>query len=364
VEALVASKTLTVRLRRPAGVVIAVIGALSISPAVGMATTATFDLEELPLIHDCSSSSIGVPIMSTQSGLTATFTREGGGDLAIDNLGGTPGSASFGMRTLCPSPLGELPEGVLADFSAPVDSVSVDFGNNDFSDVVGYLEAYSGPAGSGTLLDSDVRTLHDNTGGLSFFIDTFSVAASGIASVRFNTGDFDHPNQFVFDNIVAGFGTPPPPTGGLCFGQPATGTTGTNGNDVIITGNGADTVDGLGGDDLICTQGGADFVRGGNGNDMIHSGTGDDNAGGGAGADQVQGGSGADRVQGGGGDDTVRGSEGNDKVNGGDGADQVFGGADNDVLTGNTGAPDACNGGAGSDALAANSGCETVTQVP
>jgi Ca2+-binding RTX toxin-like protein len=360
----VASKTLTVRLRRLAGVVTAVIGALSISPAVGAATTATFDLEELPLIHDCNSSEVGVPIPSTQSGLTATFTREGGGDLAVISLPGNPPPAAFGSRTLCPSPLGELPEGVIADFSAPVDAVSVDFGNQDFSDAVGYLEAYSGPGGSGTLLDSDSRLLHDGTFGSSFTIETFTVVASGIRSVRFNTGDFDHPNRFVFDNIVAGFDTAPPPAHGLCLGQPATGTTGTDGNDVILTGNGPDTVDGGRGDDLICTQGGDDFVRGGLGNDMIHSGTGDDNAGGGAGADQVQGGSGNDVVQGGGGDDTVRGSEGNDSVNGGDGADQVFGGADDDALTGNTGAPDACNGGAGNDHLAANSGCETVTQVP
>jgi hypothetical protein len=342
----------------------AVIGALLVSPGVGMAATATFDLEELPLIHDCSSSEVGVPIVSSQPGLTATFRREGGADLAVSNLGGPPGAEAFGTRTLCPSPLGELPDGVLADFSAPVDSVSVDFGKNDFSDVIGYLEAYSGPGATGTLLDSDTRMLHDDTGGLSFFIATFSVAASGIASVRFNTGDFDHPNRFVFDNIVAGFGSTPPPVRGLCFGQRATTTVGTEGDDVIVTANGADTVDGRGGNDLICTNGGDDFVRGGTGDDRVDAAGGNDNVGGAAGVDQLLGGSGNDQVHGGTDDDIVRGAEGNDTLNGGDGADQVIGGLNDDVLFGDAGAPDACNGGAGFDRVPAGGGCETVANVP
>lgn len=162
----------------------------------------------------------------------------------------------------------------------------------------------------------------------------------------------------------------PPPSGtDLCFGKVATITgsgvvTGTNGNDVIITGNGADTVDGRGGNDLICTHGGDDFVRGGTGNDQISAGNGNDNAGGQAGNDLVQGVNGNDEIQGSEGDDTLRAGFGNDKVNGGDGADRLFGDENNDLLDGGAGAPDSCDGGTGADSLTAAHGCESVSNVP
>jgi hypothetical protein len=155
----------------------------------------------------------------------------------------------------------------------------------------------------------------------------------------------------------------------LCFGLQATiagnGTvTGTNGDDVIITGNGDDTVDGKGGNDRICTRGGDDHVRGGTGNDRINSGNGTDNTGGHAGDDIVQSTGGDDDVQGGDGMDRVQGGEGNDTLNGGDGSDSVQGQGDNDLLAGNAGAPDYCDGGTGTDQATANSGCEVTANVP
>ena len=162
---------------------------------------------------------------------------------------------------------------------------------------------------------------------------------------------------------------PPPPSGDLCFGQPATITgngvvTGTEGDDVIITGNGNDVVDGKGGNDRICTRGGDDHARGGAGNDRLNSGNGNDNTGGQSGNDIVQSTGGNDDVQGGDGQDHVQGGEGNDTLNGGNDVDAVEGQGGNDLLAGNAGAPDYCDGGAGTDATPANGGCETIVGIP
>ena len=160
-----------------------------------------------------------------------------------------------------------------------------------------------------------------------------------------------------------------PPGNPLCFGQQATivgnGTvTGTNNDDVIVTGNGADVVDGRGGNDRICTHGGGDFVRAGSGDDRVSGGNGNDNLGGQSGNDLIQGVNGDDDIQGEKDDDTMRGGSGDDDVNGGDGADRLFGEDDSDTLAGGGGAPDSCDGGAGSDNLAASHGCESVSNVP
>ena len=164
-------------------------------------------------------------------------------------------------------------------------------------------------------------------------------------------------DDFDFDTVVG------PPVG-LCFGEQATTATGTSGDDVIITGDGADVVDGKGGNDRICTNGGADFVRGGAGNDQIDSGDGADNAGGQAGQDIVMGGGDDDDVQGGDGMDHVQGGEGNDTLNGGNDTDAVEGQGGNDVLAGNAGANDHCDGGDGTDRATTNGGCETIVGVP
>ena len=162
---------------------------------------------------------------------------------------------------------------------------------------------------------------------------------------------------------------PPPPSGDLCFGQPATITgngvvNGTEGDDVIITGNGNDIVDGKGGNDRICTRGGDDHARGGAGNDRLNSGNGNDNTGGQSGNDIVQSTGGNDDVQGGDGMDHVTGGEGNDTLNGGNDVDAVEGEGGNDLLAGNAGSPDYCDGGAGTDATPANGGCETIVGIP
>ena len=70
-------------------------------------------------------------------------------------------------------------------------------------------------------------------------------------------------------------------TAPTCFGQPATTTVGTPGDDVIVGTEGADQINagaghdficGLGGDDLLAGQGGPDSISGGRGNDNIDGG--------------------------------------------------------------------------------------------
>jgi Ca2+-binding RTX toxin-like protein len=110
----------------------------------------------------------------------------------------------------------------------------------------------------------------------------------------------------------------------LCFGQPANGTVGTGGNDVLIGGPNADIIDGRGGHDSLCGQGGGDTIRGRSGNDKINGGDGNDTLSGSGGDDEIIGGAGSDQISGGGGHDLIRVNDGEvDTVNCGLGRDTV-----------------------------------------
>ena len=131
-----------------------------------------------------------------------------------------------------------------------------------------------------------------------------------------------------------------------CDGRPVTvdvalGQTATEGDDVILGTDGADTVNGLGGDDVICGGLDADQLRGGPGRDRIFGGNGDDglraDAGGGLivggqGQDAIHGGSGADSLRGGPGTDAIAGRAQNDRIDGGTGTNGCDGGPGKDVL--------------------------------
>jgi Ca2+-binding RTX toxin-like protein len=136
--------------------------------------------------------------------------------------------------------------------------------------------------------------------------------------------------------------------GGLCNGQPASRTwldasgqpgvtliEGTNGDDVIIGGDGDDNIAAGPGDDVVCGGPGDDSLDGDDGDDAIIGGTGDDGPSGGAGNDTLVGGSGDDDPEGGPGHDFIVGGEGDDwikssdddevdKVSAGDGFDICF----------------------------------------
>lgn len=87
-----------------------------------------------------------------------------------------------------------------------------------------------------------------------------------------------------------------------------------DGNDIITTGKGNDTVNGGNGNDSITTGNGKDIVRGDDGNDTINTGNGNDEIVGGAGADSVIAGNGKDTIVTGNGSDTVDAGNGNDLI--------------------------------------------------
>ncbi len=147
------------------------------------------------------------------------------------------------------------------------------------------------------------------------------------------------------------------------------GTTGTNGDDLILGtpfpdridgGVGNDTIDARGGDDLIDGGPGDDHIVGGAGNDTIIGGTGHDVIFAGAGRDVVSGGPGNDRIFGEDGDDTLFGDEGDDLVDGGAGSDILAGGTGDDTLDGGEG-DDRIDGGDGSDLALAGLGRDVVS---
>ena len=101
---------------------------------------------------------------------------------------------------------------------------------------------------------------------------------------------------------------------GVQIGTDANETfTGTADPDLIVAGQGIDSLSGNDGADVLC---------GGNGNDPID---------GGNGPDTIDGGSGNDGITGGAGDDVLRGGQGIDSLTGNAGADSFSGGQGADV---------------------------------
>lgn len=108
--------------------------------------------------------------------------------------------------------------------------------------------------------------------------------------------------------------------------------TGTNGNDVIVGGGGANTINGKGGNDVICGGGGNDVINAGAGNDQVQGGPGEDTINGGTGADNLKGGPGNDDINGGGHNDILAGEEGVDSLNGNTGTNWCTGGGVQTIL--------------------------------
>jgi Ca2+-binding RTX toxin-like protein len=114
----------------------------------------------------------------------------------------------------------------------------------------------------------------------------------------------------------------------------------------------ADRIHAKGGDDMVVSGYGADTVFGGSGDDLI--------------ADLSEGMiasfSGSDLFYGGTGDDVLSGKGGNDTLSGDEGNDRLFGDEGHDVLLGGTGA-DEMHGGLGSDVFHVDNTGDTVNEV-
>lgn len=143
---------------------------------------------------------------------------------------------------------------------------------------------------------------------------------------------------------------------------------GTDRNDVLSGGSGADLLEGRGDRDRLSGEAGDDVLDGGVGNDRLHGGddndrltghTGDDTLEGGSGNDVLDGGGGNDRLQGGDDNDHLAGNAGDDTLEGGSGNDTLDGGDDSDSLDGNDGADEA-DGGAGEDTILGGAGDDVL----
>ncbi|MNZ53610.1 Hemolysin, plasmid [compost metagenome] len=175
---------------------------------------------------------------------------------------------------------------------------------------------------------------------------------------------------------------------------------GTNKNDSLIGGTGADLIDGGNGSDMLDGGSGSDTLLGGNGEDTLYGGLGDDILSGGNGQDLVYGGSGndvigtslvnsengndviygdgwddyrqqsraiagSDTIYGGNGSETIYGdngdghaSGGNDSIYAGNGNDTVYGEGGDDTIQGGNGA-DLLSGGSGNDLFVYQSAMES-----
>lgn len=121
-------------------------------------------------------------------------------------------------------------------------------------------------------------------------------------------------------------------------------------DDIVLAGNGDDTVNGRLADDEIYGQNGDDVLSGDVGDDEILGGKGNDELFGDEGNDVLAGGQGDDLAQGGIGNDLIGGGKGNDTLDGGDGNDVIFGDSGDDVI----------RGGDGSDLLTGNGGHDQI----
>jgi Ca2+-binding RTX toxin-like protein len=125
---------------------------------------------------------------------------------------------------------------------------------------------------------------------------------------------------------------------------------GSDADNVIVTGAGNDTVYGRGGADTVNTGHGADVIAGNRHDDVLNGGPGDDVIAGGGGRDTLDGGDGNDVLYGFRGHDVIRGGAGMDQLIGGVGDDVLVGGDDQDQLFGAVGR-DVLVGGDGEDTL-------------
>ncbi|MHB8891845.1 MAG: signal peptidase I [Candidatus Limnocylindrales bacterium] len=113
----------------------------------------------------------------------------------------------------------------------------------------------------------------------------------------------------------------PPECAGMTFSEVIVGT---EGDDVIVAGNGGALVFGLGGNDTLSGGNGKDCIVGGDGNDTLV---------GGNGKDVLLGGEGNDTLHGDGDGDVLEGGNGKDLLNGGDDTDTCYG-TSKDVFVG------------------------------
>jgi Ca2+-binding RTX toxin-like protein len=132
------------------------------------------------------------------------------------------------------------------------------------------------------------------------------------------------------------------------------------GNNSILAGIGADSITTGDGANSIDAGDGNDTILAGNGNNTIYGRGGADSISAGIGRNYIDAGDGNDWVSAGGGNNTIYGGTGNDTILAGDGNNLIFGGDDDDrIVTGN--GANTVDGGSGNDYISTGSGADSIT---
>ena len=161
----------------------------------------------------------------TNGGLTFTLFRQNNERFDIvENTGNQAGKPnSYGVNSVDPF-FAPGTNGFIANFSSPLQSISLDFGDyGDDADTL-TLNAFSGPNGTGTLLATANGSLPANNN-FAFTTSTIGVAANGIQSITLNgTSSFGtiFTNSVFFDNFRASL-VPEPGSVAMLAGLGVTG---------------------------------------------------------------------------------------------------------------------------------------------
>ncbi|WP_169978500.1 PEP-CTERM sorting domain-containing protein [Tautonia rosea] len=177
-----------------------------------VASTIVFDLEDQAQtgFNDGALTSLTL----TRQGLSMTITRPGSPNqfdiYDVTDIGNPTFPASWGVRSISPW-FSNDGTAFVANFSKPVQSVSIDMGDfgGDPDDL--FIEAYSELDATGTLLDSVTSQLQGGGGDWTAATLRVSVATPSIRSIRFMGGTerfetpigvFRVPNSVYYDNFA------------------------------------------------------------------------------------------------------------------------------------------------------------------
>lgn len=129
--------------------------------------------------------------------LTITISRPGA-SFGIED----PQAVSFGQRTLSPGANSSNAQFV-ADFSAPVTSVTFEIGDHGSQFLVDFdhltVSAYSAPGATGDLLQTETISCCGEAG---FSSASITITAPGIKSIAFIGGSPFSPNSVFYDNFA------------------------------------------------------------------------------------------------------------------------------------------------------------------
>lgn len=251
------------------------------------------------------------------------------------------------------------------------DQLNGGIGNDDFVWLNGdNSDAISGGLGADALQVSGHETLGDvfqltSSGSGARFSRTNLVPFSlNFSTVEFLVVEGGGGNDSFTVTLVAGAARPSEISFGGGDGRDSLDASATSlpvfafgdaGNDTLIGGRGADSLQGGADDDMLTGNSGADDLHGGDGIDAIDGGSGRDFAAGDDGDDVIRGGADQDTLEGNDGEDIIHGDGGDDCIRGGDGNDELFGDAGNDLMNGGND-DDLLDGGADNDGLSGFAG--------